>query len=154
MHGNPPTFLHTNGEAAVAPPPGGVQWNWSQVGSFWPPKTSMVLLFYLLKLNVLKNSVLEGSGLDFGASGLRFWSLGASIFEPLGSVGKAKVWPKCNQNVRISFPHVPSAMQSCTCKPTKHGGPPTFLHTNGEAAVAPPWGESMELKLLRHMVIS
>ena len=34
-------------------------------------------------------------------------------------------------------------MQSCRCKPSMHGSPPTFLHTNGEAAVAPPWGSSI-----------
>ena len=31
-------------------------------------------------------------------------------------------------------------MQPCRCKPSMHGSPPTFLHTNGEAAVAPPGG--------------
>ena len=99
-------------------------WNWSQVGHFGLSKILGPLLFYLLKLNVLKNSVLEGPGLDFGASGPRFWSLGASILESRGLDFRAsglrkpnKVWPKCNQNVRISSPHVPSAMQSCTCKP-------------------------------------
>ena len=34
-------------------------------------------------------------------------------------------------------------MQPCRCKPSMHGSPPTFLHTNGEAAVAPPWGSSI-----------
>ena len=44
-------------------------WNWSQVGSFWPKKTSGLGHFYLLKLNILKNSVLEGPGLDFRGPG-------------------------------------------------------------------------------------
>ena len=34
-------------------------------------------------------------------------------------------------------------MQPCRCKPSMHGSPPTFLHTNGEAAVAPPGGSSI-----------
>ena len=37
----------------------------------------------------------------------------------------------------------PSAMQSCRCKPSMHGNPSTFLHTYGEAAVAPPGGSSI-----------
>ena len=32
------------------------------------------------------------------------------------TVAKTKVWPKSGQSVRISFPHVPSATQSCACK--------------------------------------
>ena len=35
--------------------------------AFWRLKTSGLGHFYLLKLNVLKNSVLEGLGLDFGS---------------------------------------------------------------------------------------
>ena len=31
--------------------------------------------FYLLKLDVLKNCVLEGSGLDFGGPRARFWKV-------------------------------------------------------------------------------
>ena len=46
-----------------APPPGG--FNGIRTGA----------LFYFLKLDVLKNSVLEGSGFDFGGPGPQFWSL-------------------------------------------------------------------------------
>ena len=45
-------------------------WNWNQVGSFWPQKISGQLHFYSLKLNILKNNVLEGPGLDFRGPGL------------------------------------------------------------------------------------
>ena len=42
-----------------------------------------MLFFYPLKLDVLKNRVLERSGLDFGASGPRFWRLWGSILPDL-----------------------------------------------------------------------
>ena len=42
-----------------------------------------MLFFYVLKLDVLKNRVLEGSGLDFGASGPRFWRRWALILADL-----------------------------------------------------------------------
>ena len=60
-------------------PPGGVQWNWSQVGSKWLPDMEMRPSKSFLKLDVFQNGVLEGSRLDFGGSGPRFWRLWALI---------------------------------------------------------------------------
>ena len=57
---------------------------WEPKSLFWPQKTRRRALFYFLKLVVFKNGVLEGSGLDFGGSGPRFWSLRASIWEAPG----------------------------------------------------------------------
>ena len=50
------------------------------IGLKWLLKVLSYLPWSLLKLDVLKNRVLERSGLDFGASGPRFWRLWASIF--------------------------------------------------------------------------
>ena len=46
----------------------------------WPQKTYEVAHFDVLKLNVFKNSVLEGSGLDFGGSRPRFQRVLEPIF--------------------------------------------------------------------------
>ena len=46
----------------------------------WPQKTYEVAHFDVLKLNVFKNSVLEGSGLDFGGSRPRFQRVLGQIF--------------------------------------------------------------------------
>ena len=92
-----------------------------------------MLFFYPLKLNVLKNCVLERSGLDFGASGPRFWSLQVSILDGSGidfskfsnvfgfvsskwllhrhNAKKAKVWANCTQNVGF---HFPMCLQHCS----------------------------------------
>ena len=42
------------------------------------------LFFYLLKLDVLKNHVLEASGLDFGGPGIGFWRVGPQFWRVLG----------------------------------------------------------------------
>ena len=44
-----------------------------------------MLVFYVLKLDVLKNRALERSGLDFGGPGRRFWRLQASISKGFGT---------------------------------------------------------------------
>ena len=67
-----------------------------------------MLFFYVLKLDVLKNRVLERSGLDFGASGPRFWRLWASIladFKKFWDRFSAKIWLESvsYQQVRISW---------------------------------------------------
>ena len=67
-----------------------------------------MLFFYVLKLDVLKNRVLERSGLDFGASGPRFWRLWASIladFKEFWDRFSAKIWLESvsYQQVRISW---------------------------------------------------
>ena len=56
---------------------------WTQVGSFgqWKKKLPRLAFFYPLKLDVFKNGVLEGSGLDFGGPGARFWRVQASIWK-------------------------------------------------------------------------
>ena len=50
-------------------------------------------LGYLLKLDVLKNGVLEGSGLDFGAPGLDFGDPGPRFWRPWGT----KCYPRATQ---------------------------------------------------------
>ena len=92
-----------------------------------------MLFFYLLKLDVLKNRVLEGSGLDFGGSWPRFWKLQVSILDGSGiyfskfssvfgfmsskcllhrhNAKKAKVWANCSQNVGF---HFPMCLQHCS----------------------------------------
>ena len=67
------------------PPPGGFQWNWSQVEHFGLQAVFPLLFFDSHKLNVLKNSVLEGPGLDFGSPGPQFWKVRVSIFGPPAS---------------------------------------------------------------------
>ena len=64
-----------------------------------------MLFFYPLKLDVLKNCVLERSGLDFGASGPRFWKLWASILADLAELWQPKSWLESvsYQQVRISW---------------------------------------------------
>ena len=80
MHGNPPTFLHTIGEAAVAPPQG----EFNGIGLKMDFSGYSALFLCLLKLKVLKNSILEGPGVDFRAPRARFWRPRASILEPPG----------------------------------------------------------------------
>ena len=46
---------------------------WSQVGHVGPPKLLNSSFFTLLSCRSFKNGVLEGSRLDFGGSGARFW---------------------------------------------------------------------------------
>ena len=58
---------------------------WTQFGSFGPKKIPRLPFFYPLKLDVLKNGVLEGSGLDFGASGARFGNLWRGFCSPQAS---------------------------------------------------------------------
>ena len=80
----------------------------------------------LLKLNVFKNSVLEGSGLDFGGSRARFQrGLGPNFrqkiivflaplvrkcFSPASYI-HSKVWANCSQNVGF---HFPMCLQQCS----------------------------------------
>ena len=61
------------------------------------------LLFYLLKLDVFKSCILEGSGLDFGGSGPRFGRLRASILEAPGLDFRASR-PTCSG--KTLFPQV------------------------------------------------
>ena len=62
---------------ALGPP------TWSHVGHFGFQNLRMVPPKSLLKFDVVKNGVLEASGLDVEASRPRFWSLQASILEPI-----------------------------------------------------------------------
>ena len=77
-----------------------------------------------------QGSILKPPGLDFNGFWERFFQIFGLFRDHLSNwlfhrhnAKKAKVWPKCSQNVRISLPHVPSAMQSCRCKPYRHGNP-------------------------------
>ena len=99
---------------------------------FWPPKLAVSAYVYVLKLTVLYKwclgglrtrfrrpwaSILEGSGNDFSKFSTAFGFVSSTWLLHRHSAEKAKVWPKSSQNVRISLPHVPSALQSCRCKP-------------------------------------
>ena len=66
-----------------------------QVGSKLEPSSPKIvktkcplLLLSLLKLKVFKNSVLEGSGLDFKGPGPRFRKVLGRIFRDFGLLGK------------------------------------------------------------------
>ena len=58
---------------------------WNQVGLKIDFSKCSVLFLCLLNLKVLKNGVLEGSRLDFGGPGVRFWRLQASISKGFGT---------------------------------------------------------------------
>ena len=66
------------------PPLGGVQWNWSQVRDFGPKKFRCSSLGDILQTMSLKNTILDGSRLDFGGLLARFWRVWASIWKVLG----------------------------------------------------------------------
>ena len=56
---------------------------------FWLENIRMGPPWSDLKLNVSKNSVLEGSGLDFGGPGPRFWRVWGSFFKVLDVINRA-----------------------------------------------------------------
>ena len=70
--------------------------------------------FYLLKLNILKNSVLEGPGLDFRGPGSWFWRSWASFFVPLASF--FNVWHVLNGSTKVHEIFVD--FLGCPCKNT------------------------------------
>ena len=102
----------------------------------------------------LKNGVLEGSGIDFGASKPRFWSLQASILEPPASILKPPgsiveppgLQPSFAYASHIQQHHLANVGQSlawgsfllCFCLPQQP------CQSVGGGGV-PPWGPSMEL---------
>ena len=78
-----------------------------------------------LKLNVLKNGVLKGSGLDFGGPGPRFWRLGASNWKPPGLdfgdfVAFKNVCLKCMVVPQHSYPKFNPAPANLKCMPVLH----------------------------------
>ena len=78
-----------------------------------------------LKLNVLKNDVLKGSGLDFGGPGPRFWRLGASNWKPPGLdfgdfVAFKNVCLKCMAVPQHSCPKFNPAPANLKCMPVLH----------------------------------
>ena len=85
----------------------------------------------------LKNCVLEGSRLDFGGPKARLWSLWASILADF-----EKFWDRFFGR-RLARKCFLPPLGGVRWNPPLHGSPPTFLPTNGEAAVAPPGGSSI-----------
>ena len=78
-----------------------------------------------------KNAILEGSGLDFGGSGPRFWRLQASIFEPPGQHAPEKLFLRKYPAIS-GFPPPflpsPTACQSSHIPATRGGVTPIPFH--------------------------
>ena len=100
-----------------------------------------MVIFGLLKLKVFKNCVLEGSGLDFGGPGPRFWRVLGRIFRDFGLLGK--------ENAGTDFELAAKAARfqlGARVARSSHSNielQPRFSQ-EGWPAVNPPWGSSME----------
>ena len=113
--------------------------SWSQNRNFGLDKTIPGPPLSDLNLDVSKNGVWKGSGLDFGGLGPRFWSLRASILELPGPTCRKKGFLSCLTRLCLLFESLCSFFAICPCKLEMHDSSPTFT----------PKMESCTCKLLK-----